>query len=106
MSTLEIIGIVEESGSGQKCKGMCRFKPIRHHTAFTSLQRCGKYSNINKVCLFVVRVCMYVYASVGPGDCAHSCIGNSTCVCFDGYKLKPDGRNCEGRKILSSFFKI
>ncbi|XP_046716098.1 fibulin-1 isoform X2 [Silurus meridionalis] len=32
---------------------------------------------------------------VGPGNCAQSCIENSTCTCFTGYKLKPDGKNCE-----------
>ncbi|XP_060742683.1 fibulin-1 isoform X1 [Tachysurus vachellii] len=32
---------------------------------------------------------------VGPGNCAHNCIGNNTCTCFTGYKLKPDGKNCE-----------
>ncbi|KAM9496934.1 fibulin-1 isoform 2-T2 [Clarias gariepinus] len=32
---------------------------------------------------------------VGPGNCAHQCIGNNTCTCFTGYKLKPDGKNCE-----------
>ncbi|MCJ8736093.1 hypothetical protein PDJAM_G00254990 [Pangasius djambal] len=32
---------------------------------------------------------------VGPGNCAHSCIGINTCTCFAGYKLKPDGKNCE-----------
>ncbi|TSK13428.1 Fibulin-1 [Bagarius yarrelli] len=32
---------------------------------------------------------------IGPGNCAHSCIGNNTCTCFEGYRLKPDGKNCE-----------
>uniref|UniRef100_A0A8C7R8S3 Fibulin-1 n=1 Tax=Oncorhynchus mykiss TaxID=8022 RepID=A0A8C7R8S3_ONCMY len=27
--------------------------------------------------------------------CAQECVGNSTCACFKGYKLKPDGKNCE-----------
>ncbi|KAK1888497.1 Fibulin-1 [Dissostichus eleginoides] len=30
------------------------------------------------------------------GKCAHSCVGNHTCTCFKGYKLKPDGKSCEG----------
>uniref|UniRef100_A0A7N6BYE6 Fibulin-1 n=1 Tax=Anabas testudineus TaxID=64144 RepID=A0A7N6BYE6_ANATE len=29
------------------------------------------------------------------GKCAHLCIGNDTCACLKGYKLKPDNRNCE-----------
>ncbi|XP_030282666.1 fibulin-1 isoform X1 [Sparus aurata] len=29
------------------------------------------------------------------GKCAHSCVGNDTCACFKGYKLKPDGSSCE-----------
>ncbi|KAM4618569.1 fibulin-1 isoform 1-T1 [Polymixia lowei] len=31
----------------------------------------------------------------GNGNCAHQCVGNGTCVCLKGYKLKPDGKNCE-----------
>ncbi|XP_056137305.1 fibulin-1 isoform X2 [Lampris incognitus] len=31
----------------------------------------------------------------GNGNCAHQCVGNGTCACFKGYKLKPDGKNCE-----------
>ncbi|XP_068168640.1 fibulin-1 isoform X1 [Antennarius striatus] len=27
--------------------------------------------------------------------CAHRCVGNDTCECFRGYKLKPDGKSCE-----------
>uniref|UniRef100_A0A3Q2CE95 Fibulin 1 n=1 Tax=Cyprinodon variegatus TaxID=28743 RepID=A0A3Q2CE95_CYPVA len=27
--------------------------------------------------------------------CAHVCVGNDTCACLKGYKLKPDGRRCE-----------
>uniref|UniRef100_A0A8C7PT54 Fibulin-1 n=1 Tax=Oncorhynchus mykiss TaxID=8022 RepID=A0A8C7PT54_ONCMY len=27
--------------------------------------------------------------------CAQECVGNGTCACFKGYKLKPDGKNCE-----------
>ncbi|XP_040894238.1 fibulin-1 isoform X2 [Toxotes jaculatrix] len=29
------------------------------------------------------------------GKCAHQCVGNHTCTCFKGYKLKPDGKSCE-----------
>ncbi|XP_034733993.1 fibulin-1 isoform X2 [Etheostoma cragini] len=29
------------------------------------------------------------------GKCAHNCVGNGTCSCFKGYKLKPDGKSCE-----------
>uniref|UniRef100_A0A3P8SAZ8 Fibulin-1 n=1 Tax=Amphiprion percula TaxID=161767 RepID=A0A3P8SAZ8_AMPPE len=29
------------------------------------------------------------------GKCAHRCVGNDTCSCFKGYKLKPDGKSCE-----------
>uniref|UniRef100_A0AAX7TIC4 Fibulin-1 n=1 Tax=Astatotilapia calliptera TaxID=8154 RepID=A0AAX7TIC4_ASTCA len=29
------------------------------------------------------------------GKCAHRCVGNDTCACFKGYKLKPDGKSCE-----------
>ncbi|XP_072528351.1 fibulin-1 isoform X2 [Salminus brasiliensis] len=32
---------------------------------------------------------------VGTGNCAQRCVGNNTCGCFVGYKLKPDGKNCE-----------
>ncbi|XP_051545941.1 fibulin-1-like isoform X2 [Myxocyprinus asiaticus] len=28
-------------------------------------------------------------------NCAHSCVGNGTCVCFEGYKFKADGKTCE-----------
>ncbi|KAJ8411170.1 hypothetical protein AAFF_G00171760 [Aldrovandia affinis] len=31
----------------------------------------------------------------GAGNCHQRCQGNGTCACFEGYKLKPDGRNCE-----------
>ncbi|KAL6474506.1 hypothetical protein MHYP_G00180670 [Metynnis hypsauchen] len=31
---------------------------------------------------------------VGPGNCAHRCEGDA-CVCLPGYKLKPDGKNCD-----------
>ncbi|KAL7867758.1 hypothetical protein SRHO_G00091420 [Serrasalmus rhombeus] len=31
---------------------------------------------------------------VGPGNCAQRCEGVA-CVCFAGYKLKPDGKNCD-----------
>uniref|UniRef100_A0A3B4D1V6 Fibulin-1 n=1 Tax=Pygocentrus nattereri TaxID=42514 RepID=A0A3B4D1V6_PYGNA len=31
---------------------------------------------------------------VGPGNCAQRCEGVA-CVCFRGYKLKPDGKNCD-----------
>lgn len=33
--------------------------------------------------------------SSGVATCAQECVGNSTCACFKGYKLKPDGKNCE-----------
>uniref|UniRef100_A0A3B4W9Z1 Fibulin-1 n=1 Tax=Seriola lalandi dorsalis TaxID=1841481 RepID=A0A3B4W9Z1_SERLL len=29
------------------------------------------------------------------GKCVHTCVGNDTCACFKGYKLKPDGKSCE-----------
>ncbi|XP_074534584.1 fibulin-1 isoform X1 [Halichoeres trimaculatus] len=29
------------------------------------------------------------------GKCAQICVGNDTCACSRGYKLKPDGKNCE-----------
>ncbi|XP_030587201.1 fibulin-1 isoform X2 [Archocentrus centrarchus] len=29
------------------------------------------------------------------GKCAHRCVGNDTCACSKGYKLKPDGKSCE-----------
>ncbi|XP_033823944.1 fibulin-1 isoform X2 [Periophthalmus magnuspinnatus] len=29
------------------------------------------------------------------GACAHQCVGNNTCGCLKGYKLKPDGRSCD-----------
>ncbi|XP_077567081.1 fibulin-1 isoform X1 [Stigmatopora nigra] len=29
------------------------------------------------------------------GKCAHNCVGNATCGCLKGYKLKPDGKSCE-----------
>ncbi|CAG06344.1 unnamed protein product, partial [Tetraodon nigroviridis] len=32
---------------------------------------------------------------VFPGTCAHRCVDNNTCACFDGYKLKPDKKSCE-----------
>ncbi|KAI1882573.1 hypothetical protein AGOR_G00252150 [Albula goreensis] len=31
----------------------------------------------------------------GGGNCEQRCQGNGTCACFEGYKLKPDGRSCE-----------
>ncbi|CAB1331529.1 unnamed protein product [Coregonus sp. 'balchen'] len=33
--------------------------------------------------------------SNGLAKCAQECVGNGTCACFKGYKLKPDGKNCE-----------
>uniref|UniRef100_A0A8C6NY29 Fibulin-1 n=1 Tax=Nothobranchius furzeri TaxID=105023 RepID=A0A8C6NY29_NOTFU len=27
--------------------------------------------------------------------CAHLCVGNNTCGCLKGYKLRPDGKSCE-----------
>ncbi|KAJ3596100.1 hypothetical protein NHX12_002509 [Muraenolepis orangiensis] len=29
------------------------------------------------------------------GKCAHLCVGNGTCTCFKGYKLKPNGISCD-----------
>ncbi|KAG7522590.1 fibulin-1-like isoform X1 [Solea senegalensis] len=29
------------------------------------------------------------------GKCAHLCVGNDTCACLKGYKLKPDGKSCD-----------
>ncbi|XP_075894096.1 fibulin-1 isoform X1 [Nelusetta ayraudi] len=29
------------------------------------------------------------------GNCAHRCVANDTCACFEGFKLKPDRRTCE-----------
>lgn len=29
------------------------------------------------------------------GKCAQICVGNDTCACTRGYKLKPDGKSCE-----------
>ncbi|KAM4734166.1 fibulin-1 isoform 2-T2 [Anableps anableps] len=29
------------------------------------------------------------------GKCDHVCVGNDTCACMKGFKLKPDGRSCE-----------
>ncbi|XP_023647168.1 fibulin-1-like isoform X3 [Paramormyrops kingsleyae] len=28
-------------------------------------------------------------------QCSQRCLGNNSCGCFQGYRLKPDGRNCE-----------
>uniref|UniRef100_A0A673X5K8 Fibulin-1 n=1 Tax=Salmo trutta TaxID=8032 RepID=A0A673X5K8_SALTR len=33
--------------------------------------------------------------TLGLAKCAQECVGNGTCACFKGYKLKPDGKNCE-----------
>lgn len=38
--------------------------------------------------------------AVFPGRCAQRCVGNDTCACFDGYKLKPDEKTCEGMSPL------
>ncbi|XP_062859232.1 fibulin-1 [Trichomycterus rosablanca] len=35
------------------------------------------------------------HCKVGPGHCAQRCVGNNTCACYSGYKLKPDGKSCE-----------
>uniref|UniRef100_A0A665UA94 Fibulin-1 n=1 Tax=Echeneis naucrates TaxID=173247 RepID=A0A665UA94_ECHNA len=29
------------------------------------------------------------------GKCVHRCVGNDTCACFKGFKLKPDGKSCD-----------
>ncbi|XP_037539676.1 fibulin-1 [Nematolebias whitei] len=29
------------------------------------------------------------------GKCAQLCLGNDTCACLKGYKLKPDGKSCD-----------
>ncbi|CAL8359156.1 unnamed protein product [Lota lota] len=29
------------------------------------------------------------------GKCAHLCVGNGTCACLKGFKLKPDGKSCD-----------
>ncbi|KAG9334931.1 hypothetical protein JZ751_006253 [Albula glossodonta] len=31
----------------------------------------------------------------GASKCAHRCVGNGTCSCFKGHKLKADGKSCE-----------
>ncbi|XP_059916345.1 fibulin-1 isoform X1 [Gadus macrocephalus] len=31
----------------------------------------------------------------GNGKCAHLCVGNGTCSCFKGFKLRPDAKNCD-----------
>ncbi|XP_010882261.1 fibulin-1 isoform X3 [Esox lucius] len=33
--------------------------------------------------------------SNGLAKCGQECVGNGTCACFQGYKLKPDGKNCD-----------
>uniref|UniRef100_A0A8C8I2F7 Fibulin-1 n=1 Tax=Oncorhynchus tshawytscha TaxID=74940 RepID=A0A8C8I2F7_ONCTS len=38
--------------------------------------------------------CLFIMCT-GLANCAQECVGNSTCACFKGYKLKPDGKNCE-----------
>uniref|UniRef100_A0A8D0D215 Fibulin-1 n=1 Tax=Sander lucioperca TaxID=283035 RepID=A0A8D0D215_SANLU len=54
-----------------------------------------------KVCLYLYVYCTYVYVfvcvcvCVCVWKCAHNCVGNDTCSCFKGYKLKPDGKSCE-----------
>lgn len=43
--------------------------------------------------------------AVAAGKCAHRCVGNDTCACSKGYKLKPDGKGCEGKQLLYFFMK-
>ncbi|KAK3558820.1 hypothetical protein QTP86_028744 [Hemibagrus guttatus] len=43
---------------------------------------------------------------VGPGNCAHTCTENNTCACFTGYKLTPDGKNCEDFEITHCCFSF
>lgn len=40
------------------------------------------------------------------GKCAHRCVGNDTCACFKGYKLKPDGKSCEGKLLLYCYIYV
>lgn len=30
-------------------------------------------------------------------NCSQLCVGNGTCACHDGYQLRQDGVNCEGK---------
>uniref|UniRef100_A0A8C6NY03 Fibulin-1 n=1 Tax=Nothobranchius furzeri TaxID=105023 RepID=A0A8C6NY03_NOTFU len=41
---------------------------------------------------FIVSNNQHVFCS---GKCAHLCVGNNTCGCLKGYKLRPDGKSCE-----------
>lgn len=43
---------------------------------------------------------MAVFYISSPGVCAQRCVGNDTCGCFEGYKLKPDEKTCEGMSPL------
>lgn len=60
-----------------------RWKCFSYHYWF---KHANKGTNCQRVCFSFV------------GKCAHSCVGNDTCACFKGYKLKPDGSSCEGKK--------
>lgn len=40
-------------------------------------------------------VCISVW--MPEAKCSQKCVGNGTCVCEEGFKLKPDAKNCEGK---------
>lgn len=101
MSSLESIGTVEEQTvSAEQCNGMCEIKPFTDQSSYLNYYSLLKSCNR---CYSISIVCVCVCDAVGPGSCAHSCIGNNTCACFTGYKLRPDGKNCEGRKDVLTY---
>lgn len=40
------------------------------------------------------------------GKCDHVCVGNDSCACMKGYKLRPDGRSCEGKRPRQLMLKM
>uniref|UniRef100_A0A8C8HSK7 Fibulin-1 n=1 Tax=Oncorhynchus tshawytscha TaxID=74940 RepID=A0A8C8HSK7_ONCTS len=54
------------------------------------VEGCLEQSQEHKSFIF----CLFIMCT-GLANCAQECVGNSTCACFKGYKLKPDGKNCE-----------
>uniref|UniRef100_A0A665UB60 Fibulin-1 n=1 Tax=Echeneis naucrates TaxID=173247 RepID=A0A665UB60_ECHNA len=64
---------------------------------------CDHTLSVGYQCSLVFRACCVDGASdnqtaaAGQTDrkCVHRCVGNDTCACFKGFKLKPDGKSCD-----------
>lgn len=97
--------VPNKDGTGGELKGDNSMLSNQCQGLLTQQQVCfiqSKTLNETKKQRFVFKGFFFYF----EGNCAHHCVGNDTCACFEGFKLKLDKKTCEGQFCSPSNFKL